>query len=70
MAKSYHSDLFCEGHEPQQVLEECCVYCSECHARGVETVMVEDTDFGGHLCPTCEPGAVALLGSPQRETED
>lgn len=30
---------------------ECVFYCSDCAARGVDTMMVKDEINGGHLCP-------------------
>lgn len=37
-------------------------YCAVCDERGIETRMVADTDFGGHLCPVCEPIDVWMIG--------
>lgn len=45
------------------------VLCAECWARGKEVRMRWDADFGGHLCPECEPLDVKMIGRPEERLE-
>lgn len=40
------------------------VLCAVCYERGEEVQMRWDADFGGHLCPNCEPFDVKMIGRP------
>lgn len=44
-------------------------YCATCEDRGTPTLMVPDTDFGGWLCPQCEPFEVKLCGKPDERLD-
>lgn len=53
----------------EQTVETGQVYCGACEERGVETRMRWDADFGGHLCPVCEPLDVKMIGRREDRVE-